>query len=220
MISMRRPALLATLFCIGTDAFVPLQPSCARSACRVPVMHIIDGPTVVGIFFGSAALSAGLTTLVKRQGEHANERGLVSDEMRAYMAKAALGGAKRRHSERPTLPRRLSRGPVMAVDIDSSMVAGAGVFLGSAALGAGLIAFVENQGERTNERGVVSDEKKSRMGAGLQRYTRETQVATDYSSTIAQMEKAIATAEGREAIEGDGLTKKEKEALVSDGWGD
>merc|ERR1712176_585646 len=158
------------------------------------------------------ALSAMLTTMVKGQGERVNECGLVSDEMRAYMSKATLGSAKRRHSTGPTLPRRVSRGPVMIVDIDSSMVLGAGMFLGSAGLGAGLIAFVENQGERTNERGVVSDETKSRMVGA---YTRDTKLAMDYSDTIAQMEKAMAAAEGREAIEGDGLTEKEKEAL---GW--
>merc|ERR1712157_187450 len=177
-------------------------------------MRLIDGSTVASIFLSSAALSAALTVMIKRQGAmiKREERALVSEEMKEYMARAAIGGAKRGHSTRPTMPGRLSQGPVMMVEIDSSMVTGAGVLLGSAALGAGMISFVENQNERTNERGVVGDETKSRMAA---QYTRDEKLVTDVSGTIAEMEKAIAVAEGREVTVDGGF---EKESVL--GWGD
>ena len=50
--------------------------------------------------------------------------------------------------------------PVM---LDGDIVVGVGLLFGGAALGAGVIAFVEKQGERTNERGGVSDETRSHM---------------------------------------------------------
>ena len=46
-------------------------------------------------------------------------------------------------------------------------------------------------------------------------------LVTNYGDTIEQMEAAIAEAEGREVVKGDGLTAKEKDALrISDGWDD
>ena len=57
---------------------------------------------------------------------------------------------------------RKTPAPVM---IDSDVVVGAGLLFGGAAFGAGFIAFVEKQGERTNERGGMSDETRSSIHA-------------------------------------------------------
>ena len=100
--------------------------------------------------------------------------------------------------------------------IEGSTVMGVGMLFGGMALGAGAISFVERQGERTNERGVVSDETRSRMAA---MFMEDEELATDLDDTIDKMEAALAEAEGREAIKGDGLSEEEKESLRDD-WGD
>jgi hypothetical protein len=55
---------------------------------------------------------------------------------------------------------RRATAPVM---LDGDTAVGVGLLFGGTALGAGLIAFIEKQNERTNERGGVSDETRSRM---------------------------------------------------------
>jgi uncharacterized protein HemX len=97
--------------------------------------------------------------------------------------------------------------------IEGSDAVAAGVLFGSAALGAGVIAFVENQGERTNDRGGMSDETRSRMAG---KFMEDEELVSDLSDSISKMEAALAKAEGREVDEGDGLTEKEKEALSTD----
>jgi hypothetical protein len=140
---------------------------------------------------------------------------------------------------------RRATAPVM---LDGDTAVGVGLLFGGTALGAGLIAFIEKQNERTNERGGVSDETRSRMPIQALIVTRQgwshtlisectrthhplnrsrmagkfmedEVLVTDYGDKISQMEAAMAEAEGREVVDGDGLTAKEKEALrISDGW--
>ena len=43
---------------------------------------------------------------------------------------------------------------------------------------------------------------------------------TNLDDTISKMEKALAEAEGRDVVEGDGLTEAEKAELKEAGWGD
>ena len=97
--------------------------------------------------------------------------------------------------------------------IDSSDIAGVAIFLGAFAAGGGIIAFVENQGERTMERGGMSEETKTRM-AGM--FMEDEELVSDVSDTISKMEAALAKAEGREVDEGDGLTEERKKELKDD----
>lgn len=55
----------------------------------------------------------------------------------------------------------IRQAPVMLDGPTVDTVVGAGLLFCGAALGAGVIVFVEKQGERTNERGGMSDETRS-----------------------------------------------------------
>lgn len=101
--------------------------------------------------------------------------------------------------------------------IDTSILIGAGAMVGGLGLGAGFIAFVEGQGQRSNERGGMSDETKSRMAG---KFMEDEELVSNYDDTITKMEEALAKAEGREVIEGDGLTAEEREKLREAEWGE
>ena len=106
---------------------------------------------------------------------------------------------------------------VAPVMVETSVIIGAVGLVGGTALGAGLISFIEGQGKRTNERGGMSDETKSRM-AGM--FMEDEELVSDLTDTITKMEAALAEYEGRDVVEGDGLTDEEKENLKVKGWGD
>ena len=99
--------------------------------------------------------------------------------------------------------------------IDSDVVIGTVGLIGGTALGAGFIAFVEKQGEKSAE--SMSEETRSRMAG---KFMEDEELVVNYDDTIAQMEIALAKAEGRDVIEGDGLSDKEKDGIDTRGWGD
>ena len=99
--------------------------------------------------------------------------------------------------------------------IDSDILIGGVGLLGSMAVGAGFIAFIENQGLKSADN--MSDETKSRMAA---KFMEDEELSQSYDDTIAKMEAALAAAEGREVDTGDGLTEEEKNAIDTRGWGD
>ena len=77
----------------------------------------------------------------------------------------------------------------------------------------------ERTGERTNERGGMSEETRARM-AGM--FMEDEELAGDYTDTISKMEAALAKAEGRDVEEDlDEATKAKLDAeKLDDGWDD
>ena len=178
---------------------------------------MIESAALVGLTkIGMTVGTMGTTAYLKR-----SERKDARDEIRSCPALQVLIRDKSdvRHLEkclaqRPSAKRR-SPGPKM-IEFEAVPTAIAvGTLVGSLVLGAGLIAFVEAQGEKTVERGGLSDETKSRM-AGM--FMEDEVLVTDLDDTISKMEAALAKAEGRDVVEGDGLTAKEREDLTDD-WG-
>ena len=114
---------------------------------------------------------------------------------------------------------RKPRTSKVVMDDLMNQVIGGVLLFGGAAAGAAGIYFIEQQGERTNERGGLSEETRSKM-AGM--FMEDEEMASDYSSTIAKMEAALAKAEGRELSEE--LSEEEKKKIdaetLSDGWDD
>ena len=99
--------------------------------------------------------------------------------------------------------------------LDSNILVGGVMLVGGTALGVGGIAFIENRGEKSKD--SMSDETKARM-AGM--FMEDEVLATDLDDTITKMEAALAQAEGRDVVDGDGLSEKEKQELTEPGWGD
>ena len=210
-------ALFVVLLRAGADAFCVPSHMCARVAGhRNAAPEMFDAAHAVDMAKVGFALGAGMTQYVKSQESmraklRAEEMYLQQPNRRQYVEQL-----ERCFARRPSPRRRRVRGagPKM---IDSDIILGAGLLFGGTAMGAGVIAFVENQGQRTNDRGGMSDETKTRMAAMFMED--EELYTTDLDDTITKMEAALAQAEGREVVEGDGLTEKEKEALT-DSWDD
>lgn len=119
----------------------------------------------------------------------------------------------------PQPPLCLSRGQRLGApamfEIDGNMVIGTVGLFGTAAVGVALVAFVEKQGQKSGD--SMSDETRSRLAS---KFMEDEELAVSYDDTIAVMEAALAKAEGREVIEGDGLTEEEKAKIDTRGWGD
>ena len=209
-------ALLSSALWVGASAFA--APGMFDASA---VADLAKCGMEIGMFGMSYSLYKKRVTLVETWDEvRASSRRLRPDKTRTRMP---LGEPNRRHLERcftrrPT-PRRRSAGPTMALSdlLDPNVALGAGLLLGGTALGAGVIAFVEGQGEKTVERGALSDETKSRM-SGM--FMEDEVLVTGLDDTITKMEAALAKAEGRDVIEGDGLTEEEREKLTDKAWGD
>ena len=98
---------------------------------------------------------------------------------------------------------------------ETDVLIGGGLLVGFTALGAGEIGFIE---KRTLSGDSLSDETKTKMAAMFMED--EELSTTNLDDTISKMEKALAEAEGRDVVEGDGLTEAEKAELKEAGWGD
>lgn len=188
-----------------------LQPStCA--ACRDAKMISVS-TAAAGV---AAAVGVGIPLgMMMGEGmvEMKSQTSLSDNKAESRMQMMQIAGAKKVHAP---VPRRSRRGlpPVM---IEANVVAGIGLLVVGTAGGVGLIATIEKQGFKSNERGGMSDETRTRLAA---KYMEDEELVTGLDDTIAKMEAAMAAVEGREVIEGDGLTEAEKEELKEAGWGD
>ena len=152
-------ALFAVLLRAGADAFCVPSHMCARVAGhRNAAPEMFDAAHAVDMAKVGFALGAGMTQYVKSQESmraklRAEEMYLQQPNRRQYVEQKL----ERCFARRPSPRRRRVRGagPKM---IDSDIILGAGLLFGGTAMGAGVIAFVENQGQRTNDRGGMSDE--------------------------------------------------------------
>jgi len=103
--------------------------------------------------------------------------------------------------------------------IDQVVLQGAGVGLAGIVTGIGLIVFTENQGERSNARGSLSEGMSTRMAGGLIEDTDKTSFG-DLGGLTSQLENALkeSNSEFTEELE---LTEAEMAKIaedLSDGW--
>ena len=103
--------------------------------------------------------------------------------------------------------------------LDSNVVMGAGIAIAGLGAGIGLVAFTENQGERSKERGVgLSDDMATRITGGLMEDV-EVSSVSDLGSLTSQLEAALQES-GADASVTE-LTEEEKQKKIEDmddGW--
>ena len=96
---------------------------------------------------------------------------------------------------------------------------GAGIAIAGLGAGIGLVAFTENQGERSKERGVgLSDDMATRITGGLMEDV-EVSSVSDLGSLTSQLEAALQES-GADASVTE-LTEEEKQKKIEDmddGW--
>merc|ERR1712087_569273 len=104
--------------------------------------------------------------------------------------------------------------------IDSNILMGGGIAIGSFALGIGLVAFTENQGERARERGSGLSESMSTQIAGMLMEDVEVSSVSDLNSLTSQLEAALKENKADE-IESLEMTEEEMQRIAEeadDGW--
>ena len=104
--------------------------------------------------------------------------------------------------------------------VDQSVIEGAGIAIAGLAVGIGMVAFTEAQGERAKERGGgLSDSMTTRIAGGLMEDV-EVSTVSDLGSLTMQLEKALKESGGASEEELV-MTEDDKQRLVKeadDGW--
>jgi len=103
--------------------------------------------------------------------------------------------------------------------LDTNVVMGAGIAIAGLGAGIGLVAFTENQGERSKERGGgLSEDMATRITGGLMEDV-EVSTVSDLGSLTSQLEAAL-QGSGADASVTE-LTEEEKQKKIKDmddGW--
>jgi hypothetical protein len=104
--------------------------------------------------------------------------------------------------------------------VDQSVIEGAGIAIAGLAVGIGMVAFTEAQGERAKERGGgLSESMTTRIAGGLMEDV-EVSTVSDLGSLTMQLEKALKESGGASEEELV-MTEDDKKRLVKeadDGW--
>ena len=103
--------------------------------------------------------------------------------------------------------------------VDSQVLMGGGIAIAGLAAGIGLVAFAENMGERSRERGAVSDDMSTRLMGGLLEDT-EVDAVSDLSSLTEKLEAALKESGGAKEEELQ-MTEEDKKRIAEeadDGW--
>lgn len=104
--------------------------------------------------------------------------------------------------------------------VDQNIIMGAGVAFGGLAVGIGLVAFTENQGERAKERGSGLSERMSTSIAGGLLEDVEISSVSDLGSLTSQLESALRETGATDDKEFT-MTEEEKKRIADeadDGW--
>eukprot|EP00565_Helicotheca_tamesis_P008579 CAMPEP_0185728782 /NCGR_PEP_ID=MMETSP1171-20130828/4172_1 /TAXON_ID=374046 /ORGANISM="Helicotheca tamensis, Strain CCMP826" /LENGTH=160 /DNA_ID=CAMNT_0028397525 /DNA_START=46 /DNA_END=528 /DNA_ORIENTATION=+ len=104
--------------------------------------------------------------------------------------------------------------------VDQNIIYGAAIGIGGFAVGIGLVAFAEAQGERAKERGGgISDSMSTRIAGGLLEDV-EVDSVSDLGSLTSQLEAALKETGAKEADNLE-MTEEEKKKIAEeadDGW--
>lgn len=104
--------------------------------------------------------------------------------------------------------------------VDSQVLMGGGIAIAGLAAGIGLVAFAENMGERSRERGAgLSDDMSTRLMGGLLEDT-EVDAVSDLSSLTEKLEAALKESGGAKEEELQ-MTEEDKKRIAEeadDGW--
>ena len=104
--------------------------------------------------------------------------------------------------------------------IDSNVLLGGGIAIGSFAVGIGLVAFTENQGERAKARGSGLSDSMSTQIAGMLMEDVEVSSVSDLNSLTSQLEAALKENKADE-VESLEMTEEEMQRIreeADDGW--
>ena len=209
--------LVVTSFVLGgSSALVvpPPMPHARIATQRSAAPAMLDGPTI-----DSSAVVALFSVGVAGGAAYALAQQQANPTPTAR--KPRLNVSARKHPGRPRRIRspRMSARCAPPVMIDTNMILGGVLLVGGTAAGAAGLYFVEQQGERTNERGGMSEETRARMAG---KFMEDEEGVVSYTDTISKMEAALAKAEGRDVEEDlDEATKAKLDAeKLDDGWDD
>ena len=104
--------------------------------------------------------------------------------------------------------------------VDSQVLMGGGIAIAGLVAGIGLVAFAENMGERSRERGTgLSDDMSTRLMGGLLEDT-EVDAVSDLSSLTEKLEAALKESGGAKEEELQ-MTEEDKKRIAEeadDGW--
>jgi len=103
--------------------------------------------------------------------------------------------------------------------VDQNVIMGTAIGVGGFAFGIGLIAFTEAQGERTKERGGLSESMSTRIAGALLEDV-EVDSVSDLGSLTSQLEAALKET-GSKDLDNLEMTEEEKQKMIDDaddGW--
>jgi hypothetical protein len=105
--------------------------------------------------------------------------------------------------------------------IDEQILMGAGIAIAGLAVGAGMVAFTESQGERAKARGAgLSESMSTRIAGGLLEDV-EVSSVEDLGSLTSQLEQALRQTAGEDQVKDIELSEEEKKRIkeeADDGW--
>ena len=105
--------------------------------------------------------------------------------------------------------------------VDQQILMGAGIAIAGLAVGVGMVAFTENQGERAKERGAGLSENMSQRIAGGLLEDVEVSSVEDLGSLTSQLEQALKETAGEDQVKDIEMTEEEKKRIkeeADDGW--
>jgi len=104
--------------------------------------------------------------------------------------------------------------------VEQNVIMGAGIAAAGLVAGIGLVAFTENQGERSKERGSGLSEGMSTRIAGQLMEDVEVSSVSDLGSLTSQLEQALKESGGADGAQFE-MTEEEKKRIeeeADDGW--
>jgi hypothetical protein len=121
-------------------------------------------------------------------------------------------------SRSPNTSQRLTSSSLCMVE--QNVIMGAGIAAAGLVAGIGLVAFTENQGERSKERGSGLSEGMSTRIAGQLMEDVEVSSVSDLGSLTSQLEQALKESGGADGAQFE-MTEEEKKRIeeeADDGW--